>query len=101
MKSTEMVYLITKKIPRGRITTYGEISRALGISPRAVGLILKSNPKPIEIPCHRVIKSNGEVGGYNMGVKKKIELLKNEGIKIKNGKVVDFGKRFWRVENIF
>lgn len=53
---------------------------------RAVGNILNKNRNP-KIPCHRVIKADGRVGGYRYGTKKKIDLLKKEGIMIKNGKI--------------
>jgi len=86
----EKVLILTKKIPRGRVVTYGEIARILKTSPRAVGGALHRNSRPIKIPCHRVIKSDGSLGGYSGGVKKKIILLKREGVKICNGKIVDF-----------
>jgi len=44
------------------------------------------------VPCHRVVKSNGQTGGYRSGIRKKIALLKSEGVRIKNGKIVDFEK---------
>ena len=83
------VYEIVKRIPRGRVFTYKKIAKLAG-SPRAwraVGNILNKNPNLKLIPCHRVIKSNGRIGGYNKGTKKKIALLKKEGIIIKNGKI--------------
>lgn len=86
---TQRVLKMVAQIPCGRVITYKDLAEAAG-SPkavRAVGNILHNNPHLIEIPCHRVVKSNGEVGGYVGGVKKKIQLLKKEGIKIKNGYV--------------
>jgi len=83
-----------KQIPRGKITTYGAIARALkqpGAS-RRIGQILKRNPSPIKVPCHRVVRSEGSIGGYcgsnPANIKKKIALLKSEGIEFKNGKEV-------------
>ena len=76
------VYDIVAQIPEGKVTTYGDIARALG-HPRAsrvIGRILNKNPNPIETPCHRVIKSDGNIGGYVFGKVKKKELLKNEGV---------------------
>jgi O-6-methylguanine DNA methyltransferase len=70
-----------KKIPRGKTLTYKEVAILAG-SPkawRAVGNILNRN-KNLKIPCHRVIKSDGSIGGYNRGVKIKIALLKKEGL---------------------
>lgn len=94
---SEKVYRLLKQVPPGRITTYKEISRALGSNCyRAVGNALNKNTNAPQIPCHRVVKSNGEVGGYAFGTEKKIELLEKEGIKIKNGKIVDFEKVLFR-----
>ncbi len=77
------VYKIVKKIPKGKTTTYKAIAFKLNTSPRAVGQALKVNPFAPKVPCHRVIMSNGEIGGYNgnnpKNIKKKIELLKKEG----------------------
>ena len=77
----ERVYKVVSKIPKGKVLTYAEVAKAVG-SPRAfraVGSALNKNPNPIIVPCHRVIRSNGEVGGYRGGTKKKIALLKKEG----------------------
>ena len=54
---------------------------------RAVGNVLSKN-RNLKIPCHRVIKSNGKIGGYNLGIKKKIALLMREGVKIENKRVI-------------
>jgi len=81
---TKMVYDIVKKIPKGRAVTYKEVAQTAG-SPRAwraVGNILKKNKNPI-LPCYRVIRSNGKIGGYRWGKKKKMNLLKKEGLKLK------------------
>ena len=95
----ERCYRLISRIPRGRVTTYKEVAEALGIRGyRVVGRLLSRNPRPVEIPCHRVVKSNGEVGGYVMGVKKKIELLRSEGIPVENGKIVNFQEYFFRLK---
>jgi methylated-DNA-[protein]-cysteine S-methyltransferase len=77
---------ILKKIPPGKVITYAGLARAVGHPKayRAVGSVLNKNPFSPVVPCHRVIKSNGQIGGYNKGMDKKINLLKKEGIKIKN-----------------
>ena len=73
-------------IPRGEVRTYKQIAQSIGrpFSYRAVANACGKNPYPIIIPCHRVIGSNGNVGGYSNkgGVKKKIFLLKNENVKL-------------------
>ncbi|MFZ5982067.1 MAG: MGMT family protein [Patescibacteria group bacterium] len=77
----EKVYNVVRKIPKGETLTYRQVAEKAG-SPRAaraVGNILNKNYDP-KIPCHRVIRSDGRVGGYNRGTKKKRELLKKEGI---------------------
>ena len=53
---------------------------------------MANNPNPIIVPCHRVIKNNGLIGGYALGIKKKISILKNEGITIKKGEIVNYKK---------
>ena len=72
------------KIPRGEVVSYSELARRAGNprAARAVGRILNGNKKPVVVPCHRVVKKDGTVGGYSRGVAKKIKLLKSEGIKI-------------------
>lgn len=80
---------MTSKIPKGKVTTYKELARAIGRPKawRAVANALARNPYPIRIPCHRVVRSNGEVGGYAPGTKRKMKLLTSEGVEIKNQKV--------------
>ena len=84
-------YKIVSCIPKGKISTYGEIARVLGTKAyQAVGNAMAKNPNLISVPCHRVIKSDGSIGGYALGASKKITLLKKEGIIIKNGNVSNF-----------
>jgi methylated-DNA-[protein]-cysteine S-methyltransferase len=91
------VYELVKKIPRGKVTTYGEIARALGTKGyQAIGQALKRNPKPIEIPCHRVVCSDRTLGGYRgKNIREKKRLLKKEGIKIEKGRI-DLKKHLFR-----
>jgi methylated-DNA-[protein]-cysteine S-methyltransferase len=93
VKFQEAVLSRVKQIPRGKVTTYGEIARAItgtvGAA-RAVGQAVARNPYPILIPCHRVVRSSGDLGGYCLGVAKKIGLLSAEGIEIIGGKVLNF-----------
>jgi O-6-methylguanine DNA methyltransferase len=90
---------LVKQIPVGRVTTYGEIARELTGSvraARAVGQAVAKNPTPVQIPCHRVVRSDGDVGGYTLGVNTKIRLLREEGIEIKGGKVANFEETLFR-----
>lgn len=77
-----------KQIPKGKVSTYGHIALALGdiIASRAVGKMLNENPYK-DVPCYRVVKSDGSIGGYAHGVEKKIELLKRDGVEIIKGKI--------------
>ncbi len=73
-----------KKIPRGRVATYKSIGDRFKLHPRVVGLIMSRNEHPELYPCFKVVKSNGELGGYSAGgVKRKAELLRKEGVKFK------------------
>lgn len=98
MNFSEKVWKACAKVPRGRVTTYKEIARALRSKAcRAVGNALNKNPFAPRVPCHRVVNSDGKVGGYAHGQKKKIALLKKEGITIKNGRITDFSKVFYKL----
>ena len=83
------VYNIVKKIPRGKTLSYQDIANRMDKpgAARAVGNALNKNFDK-KVPCHRVIRSDGLVGGYRGGTEKKIEILKKEGVKIKKGKVL-------------
>lgn len=78
----EDVYGLLQKIPAGRVSTYGDLAKALGnpSASRTIGRILGKNPNPVQVPCHRVVMSNGKLGGYMHGIEIKKELLKKEGI---------------------
>lgn len=71
---------VVRKIPKGKVLTYKEVAKKAGNEKavRAVGNILSKNFDS-KIPCHRVIRSDGKIGGYNRGVKNKISILKKEG----------------------
>jgi methylated-DNA-[protein]-cysteine S-methyltransferase len=88
MKSfKEKCYSVLKKVPKGKITTYKSISRKLNTKAyRAVGNAMNKN-RNNKIPCHRVINSNGKIGGFNKGINNKIELLRSENIEIKNNRI--------------
>ena len=94
MDFRDSVLYLTHKIPRGMVTTYGEIAKKCGNVglARAVGNALNNNTRPVEIPCHRVVCSDGSIGGYTGGIAEKISLLKKEGIVVKSNRIVDFEK---------
>lgn len=75
----EKVLEVVRSIPKGKTMTYAEVAKKAGNSKayRAVGNILNKNYNPL-IPCHRVVRSDGSLGGYNRGAKKKKELLLKE-----------------------
>lgn len=79
---TEKVQDVVKKIPRGTVLTYAQVAARAGSSRayRAVGAVMKANYHK-DIPCHRVVKSDGSIGDYNRGgASVKIKLLKEEGV---------------------
>ena len=100
MKFSDKVYDACRRIPKNRVTTYGEIARVIGKpgSARAVGQALRNNPYAPEVPCHRVVASSGDLHGFagRMGNPDKVKMLRNEGVEIKDNKVdLDkFGYRF-------
>lgn len=76
----QKIFEVVRKIPKGSVLTYKQVAVAAGFprAYRAVGNVLNSNHDPA-IPCHRVIRSDGRIGGYNRGSSAKLELLKGEG----------------------
>jgi len=84
----ERCYQLLKLIPEGKVTTYGEIARALNTRAwRAVGSAMAKNKNLFVIPCHRVVRSDGAIGQYALGSDKKAGLLMEEGVEIVNGRV--------------
>jgi methylated-DNA-[protein]-cysteine S-methyltransferase len=93
------ILCILAEVPKGKVTTYGDLAKELSKrnskwSPnasRAVGTTMKINPCGPQIPCHRVIKSDGSVGNFRGGAKgaigEKIRMLRDEGVKVLNGKI--------------
>lgn len=80
---------LLKSIPRGKVTTYKILAEQLGLHQRAVAGMLRTNDAT-KAPCYKVVSSNGKLGGYSApgGVKKKIMLLRKDGIKIEKGEVI-------------
>lgn len=92
MKFSDKVYELCKQVPAGKVTTYGAIAKKLNSSAQAVGQALKTNPYAPIVPCHRVVKSDGSIGGFfghktGAEVKRKIEMLREEAVKVEEGKI--------------
>jgi methylated-DNA-[protein]-cysteine S-methyltransferase len=91
----EKIYLLLKKVPKGRVTTYKILAEKLGTKAyRAVGQAMRRNPYSPQVPCHRVVCSSGFIGGFSGSiepnsreVRKKITLLKSEGVEVRNNKI--------------
>jgi O-6-methylguanine DNA methyltransferase len=103
----QKVLKLVSQIPKGRVSTYKEIAKKAGKPKayRAVGNILKMNHKSqvadckfpiVNVPCHRIIKTDGSLGGYAAGIKKKKLLLQKEGVKIENNKI-DLSKYLYKI----
>ena len=92
------IYRKLLQVPSGKITTYKELAKSVGLQngQRVIGQIMKKNPFPVIIPCHRVVKSNGEIGGYAYGISIKKNMLVKEGISISNNKIKKFQKTIFR-----
>jgi methylated-DNA-[protein]-cysteine S-methyltransferase len=101
MKFSGRVYQLIKKIPEGRVSTYAEVARAMDSRAyQAVGQALKQNRFHEKIPCFRVVKSNGEIGGYNgrqqKNIRRKIRKLIADGIDVKNNRIINLNKVLYR-----
>jgi methylated-DNA-[protein]-cysteine S-methyltransferase len=94
----EQIYQVLKQVPRGKVTTYAALAKRINSKAyRAVGTALSKNPYAPIVPCHRVVRSDGTIGGF-MGKKigstiiKKKQMLMAEGIVFEGDKVKDFAK---------
>ena len=83
------MYRLLMSVPPGRLTTYADLARAAGApgAQRAVGTMMRDNPYPGLVPCHRVVRSDGRVGGYAYGPGYKEAMLSGEGVEVKDGRV--------------
>jgi methylated-DNA-[protein]-cysteine S-methyltransferase len=86
------IYKLLIKIPAGKVSTYGDLAKVLGnpSASREIGRLLGKNPNPIVVPCHRVVMSDGKLGGYAYGSTRKRELLEKEGISFTDEIISDF-----------
>jgi len=88
----ERCYKLLSTVPSGKVTTYKAIAEALGCRAyRAVGNAMNKNPYPRDIvPCHRVVNTDGRLGGYAGRPAEKVQRLKDEGVESADGKVINF-----------
>ncbi len=102
MSFYDKVYEYVKKVPKGKVVTYGQVACMLG-SPRAsraVGYALHFNPTPVVIPCHRVVNKEGRLAPAFAfgGIEAQAALLEQEGVRISNDFTVDLATYQWRGE---
>jgi len=97
LKLEEKIYRKLLEVPPGYVTTYGDLAKAINLKngQRVVGQIMKNNPFPVIVPCHRVVKSDGTVGGYAYGTQRKKYMLSKEGLEINDDKILDFKKNLF------
>jgi methylated-DNA-[protein]-cysteine S-methyltransferase len=98
MNLEQKIYKKLLEVPKGQITTYGDLAKAVGLKngQRLIGKIMNKNPYPVLVPCHRVVMSTGKLGGYAYGKHVKIKILSDEGVKIINGKIISFDKKLFK-----
>ena len=91
-------YDLVRQIPSGMVSSYGEVAKALGDirASRAVGRMMNQNPNADNMPCFKIVYSDGGIGGFGLGISDKIIRLKNDNIQVKNGKIVDFDRVFFK-----
>jgi methylated-DNA-protein-cysteine methyltransferase-like protein len=100
MDFTSRVYAIVRQIPSGKVATYGDVAAMAGNAraARAVGAAMSHNPDAADIPCHRVVGSDGSLHGYAFGgVRVKREKLVREGVVVV-GNRVDLSRSRWATE---
>ncbi len=97
MNLSEYTYYLVRQIPKGRVSTYGAVAKALGDKnyARVVGLYMNRNPDADTMPCFKIVNANGSLGGFGLGLPDKIRRLKNDGIQVRNGRIVDFDMVFF------
>ncbi len=85
-------HTLKTKVPSGQVITYGGLAKLMGRpnAHRAVGSAMNKNPFAPKVPCHRVVKSNGDLGGFAQGTAMKIKRLSTEGVEVKNNKITNF-----------
>jgi len=98
MNLEQKIYKKLLEVPKGQITTYGDLAKAVGLKngQRLIGKIMNKNPYPVLVPCHRVVMSTGKLGGYVYGKHVKMKMLSDEGVEIINGKIISFDKKLFK-----
>ncbi|HEX9817401.1 MAG TPA: MGMT family protein [Patescibacteria group bacterium] len=97
-KFSQRVYELTRRVPKGRVTTYKLLAEALGSRAyRAVGQVMRCNPYAPAVPCHRVVASDGTLGGFHgsksdQELARKTRLLHAEGVIVVNQHIKDFAQ---------
>ena len=92
-------YEALKKVPKGKVITYAGLARMIGRpkAHRAVGSAMNKNPYAPQVPCHRVVKSNGDLGGFATDLEVKIKRLQEEGVMVSDNKIVDFRSTLFKI----
>ena len=92
-------YEALKKVPQGKVITYAGLARMIGRpkAHRAVGSAMNKNPYAPQVPCHRVVKSNGDLGGFATDIEVKIKRLQEEGVMVSDNKIVDFRSTLYKI----
>ena len=92
-------YEALKKVPQGKVITYAGLARMIGRpkAHRAVGSAMNKNPYAPQVPCHRVVKSNGDLGGFATDIDVKIKRLQEEGVMVSDNKIVDFRSTLFKI----
>ncbi len=98
MNLFEYTYDLVRQIPDGNVSSYGEVAKALGdkISARAVGRMMNQNPDADDMPCYKIVNSDGKIGGFGLGIDDKIRRLNEVDIKVENGKIINFDSVFFK-----
>ncbi len=97
MNLCEYTYYLVRQIPPGRVSTYGAVAKALGTIQyaRTIGVFMHNNPDADTMPCFKIVKSDGGLGGFGCGIEDKIRRLEEDNISVKDGKIVDFKSIFF------
>jgi deoxyribonuclease V len=97
MNLYEYTYDLVRQIPDGMVSSYGAVALALGDirASRAVGRMMNQNPNADDMPCFRIVYSDGKIGGFGLGINDKIRRLKNDNIEVIDNKILNFKNIFF------